>query len=50
MAAIVIDQNFNFEMLADHLARRLPPYAHPLFVRISGALDATETFKHKNTN
>jgi fatty-acyl-CoA synthase len=47
MAAIVIDQNFNFEILTDHLARRLPSYAHPLFVRISDALDATETFKQK---
>jgi fatty-acyl-CoA synthase len=51
MAAIVVDDRFgleNFlESLAAHLARRLPPYAHPVFVRISKRLDATETFKQK---
>jgi fatty-acyl-CoA synthase len=47
MAAIVIDRNFDFRTLSDHLARRLPAYAHPLFLRIMDALDSTETFKHK---
>jgi fatty-acyl-CoA synthase len=47
MAALVIDPDFDFKILADHLARRLPPYAHPLFLRIMDALDSTETFKQK---
>jgi fatty-acyl-CoA synthase len=47
MAGIVIDTNFDFKTLADHLARRLPSYAHPLFLRVMDALDSTETFKQK---
>jgi fatty-acyl-CoA synthase len=47
MAAIVVDDRFDFEEFADHLARRLPIYAHPVFIRLSTALDATETFKQK---
>jgi fatty-acyl-CoA synthase len=47
MAAIVVGDNFDFRTFADHLSQRLPPYAHPLFVRISTSLDATETFKQK---
>jgi fatty-acyl-CoA synthase len=47
MAAIVVDENFDFKGLADHLVRRLPTYAHPLFLRISASLDSTETFKQK---
>jgi fatty-acyl-CoA synthase len=47
MAAIVVDGRFDFEDFARHLARRLPTYAHPVFIRISATLDATETFKQK---
>jgi fatty-acyl-CoA synthase len=47
MAAVVIDQNFDFKTLADHLSCRLPSYAHPQFLRIMDALDLTETFKQK---
>ena len=47
MAAIVTRDNFDFDLFADHLARRLPSYAHPLFVRLSAKLDSTETFKQK---
>jgi fatty-acyl-CoA synthase len=47
MAAIVVDEGFDLISFAAHLARRLPAYALPLFVRISAALDATETFKQK---
>jgi acyl carrier protein len=32
---------------ARHLARRLPGYAHPVFIRLKTGLDATETFKQK---
>jgi fatty-acyl-CoA synthase len=47
MAAIVTGEGFDFRDLAGHLARRLPAYAHPLFLRISAELDSTETFKQK---
>jgi fatty-acyl-CoA synthase len=47
MTAIVVSENIDFRKLADHLARRLPSYAHPLFLRISAELDSTETFKQK---
>ena len=47
MTAIVVGAGFDFKAFADHLARRLPPYAHPLFVRVSGSLESTETFKQK---
>ena len=47
MSAIVIDDDFDVMAFADHLRARLPVYAHPLFVRISENLDATETFKQK---
>jgi fatty-acyl-CoA synthase len=47
MVAIVIDDHFDFGEFRDHLARRLPAYACPVFVRICRALDSTETFKQK---
>jgi fatty-acyl-CoA synthase len=45
MVALVVDQGFDFRIFAEQLARRLPVYAHPVFVRLCRALDATETFK-----
>jgi fatty-acyl-CoA synthase len=47
MTAIVAGDGFDLKAFAGHLARRLPAYAHPLFVRISASLDSTETFKQK---
>ena len=47
MAAVVTDAGFDFAELSNHLARRLPAYACPAFVRLSAALDRTETFKQK---
>jgi len=47
MAAVVVDDGFDFSAFQDHLARQLPVYAHPVFLRICGALDTTETFKQK---
>jgi fatty-acyl-CoA synthase len=47
MAAIVIDDDFDFKEFQNHLSRRLPAYAQPVFVRICAALDTTETFKQK---
>ncbi|MBR1269787.1 long-chain-acyl-CoA synthetase [Bradyrhizobium sp. AUGA SZCCT0222] len=45
MAALVVDQRFDLGMFAEHLSRRLPVYAIPVFVRFCAELDATETFK-----
>jgi fatty-acyl-CoA synthase len=47
MTAIVTDASFDFAEFRNHLARRLPAYACPVFVRLSAALDSTETFKQK---
>jgi len=47
MTAIVVGDGFDLKTFADHLAERLPPYAHPLFVRVSASLYSTETFKQK---
>ena len=47
MAAIVVEERFDFGALVQHLSRRLPIYAIPVFVRLCETLDATETFKQK---
>ncbi|OKO88694.1 long-chain acyl-CoA synthetase [Bradyrhizobium sp. NAS80.1] len=47
MTALVVDQDFDFGFFTEHLSHRLPVYAHPVFVRFCGALEATETFKQK---
>jgi fatty-acyl-CoA synthase len=47
MVAIVTDDRFDLGEFRDHLVRRLPAYACPIFVRICAALDTTETFKQK---
>ncbi|MBR0828881.1 long-chain-acyl-CoA synthetase [Bradyrhizobium manausense] len=47
MSALVVNEGFHLSGLAAHLAKRLPAYAHPLFIRIARELDATDTFKQK---
>ncbi|PIT00754.1 long-chain acyl-CoA synthetase [Bradyrhizobium nitroreducens] len=47
MSAIVVNEGFDMTALPAHLAQRLPAYARPVFIRISGEIDATETFKQK---
>jgi fatty-acyl-CoA synthase len=47
MAAIVIDDRFDLAEFQQHIAGRLPAYAHPVFVRLCAVLDTTETFKQK---
>jgi fatty-acyl-CoA synthase len=47
MAAIVVDGRFELTKFEDHLSRRLPTYACPVFLRICADLDITETFKQK---
>jgi fatty-acyl-CoA synthase len=47
MAAVVVDDRFDLTEFQHHIARRLPAYAQPVFVRISATLETTETFKQK---
>jgi fatty-acyl-CoA synthase len=45
MAAIVADGPFDPKAFSAYVARELPAYAQPLFVRILPAMDTTGTFK-----
>ena len=47
MAAVVAKDNLNLTGLRDHLARHLPEYARPMFLRMREANDVTSTFKSK---
>jgi fatty-acyl-CoA synthase len=47
MAALVADPALDLAALRAHLAQRLPDYARPVFLRLVGALEVTETFKLK---
>jgi fatty-acyl-CoA synthase len=47
MAAVVAGDGFDLHELPSHLARRLPAYARPVFLRLCAALELTETFKQK---
>jgi fatty-acyl-CoA synthase len=46
MAAIVPDGRLDVAGLRAHLARRLPSYARPKFLRVARRLAVTTTFKH----
>src|SRR5271167_1174604 len=50
MAAIVSAGTLDLAALRRHLAQRLPDYARPRFLRITGKLPATSTFKHSKTD
>ena len=50
MAAVVAKDNVNLTALRDHLARTLPEYARPVFLRIRGGIDVTATFKQKKVD
>jgi fatty-acyl-CoA synthase len=47
MAAIVARENLDLAALRAHMARQLPAYALPLFLRVRRDLDVTTTFKQK---
>src|SRR6202158_873199 len=47
MAALVVDRGFDFKVFAEHMSRRIPVYALPVFVRLCSALDVTATFKRQ---
>jgi len=46
MALIGVEGELDLAAVARHM-RALPDYARPLFLRVSGALETTATFKHK---
>jgi len=46
MAAIVADGDLDLAEFSRHLSRELPPYARPLFLRITDRIAATTTFKY----
>ena len=45
MAALVVGPEFDIKAFGEHIARDLPSYAQPLFVRILPAMETTGTFK-----
>jgi fatty-acyl-CoA synthase len=46
MATIVANEALDLVRLRDHLARRLPDYARPVFLRVTDKIEPTPTFKH----
>jgi fatty-acyl-CoA synthase len=49
MAALVADGGLDLAGLHQHLRGVLPPYAVPLFLRVSDDIAVTSTFKHRNS-
>ena len=47
MAALVADAGLDLIGLADHVARQLPAYAVPVFLRLQPQIEITGTFKHR---
>ena len=50
MAAIVTDGALDLAEFRAHLARRLPPYARPKFLRVADRIATTSTFKHTKSD
>ena len=49
MASLVAEEDLDFAALRAHLSGRLPSYARPLFLRLSGEVEVTGTFKYSRT-
>jgi fatty-acyl-CoA synthase len=47
MAAITPGEDFKLEGLREYLARELPSYARPMFIRMTPAIETTGTFKYR---
>jgi len=45
MAGLVVDADFDIQAFGEHVARELPSYAQPLFVRLLPLIETTGTFK-----
>lgn len=50
MATLVTDGELDLMTLRAHLARRLPHYARPLFLRIRSEMELTATFKYTKSD
>jgi fatty-acyl-CoA synthase len=50
MAGLVVGPEFDITAFAEHVARELPPYAQPVFVRILPQIDVTGTFKPRKVD
>ena len=50
MAALVVDEELDLSAFRQHLLRRLPKYACPLFLRIREEMELTSTFKYTKTD
>jgi len=50
MAALVVDGSFRLDDLPARLKTRLPPYAHPIFLRLSPSIAVTGTFKQRKVD
>lgn len=50
MAALVVEGAFDAKAFGEYVARELPPYAQPLFVRLLPALETTGTFKMRKVD
>ena len=49
MAALVTDDDFDLATLKSHIEAMLPRYARPVFLRLTAAIDKTETFRAKKS-
>ena len=50
MAVIVAAENFNLTAFREHLSKRLPDYAQPVFLRTRRNMEVTATFKQKKVD
>jgi fatty-acyl-CoA synthase len=50
MATLVTEDELDLAEFRQHLMKRLPPYARPLFLRIRKNMDLTGTFKYSKTD
>ncbi len=46
MATAVLDGELDLPAFRLHVAERLPPYARPVFLRLTSGMETTATFKH----
>jgi fatty-acyl-CoA synthase len=50
MAAIMVDGDLDLAAFRAHVARQLPDYARPVFLRVQGEMDITATFKQRKVD
>ncbi len=50
MAGLVVEPGFDLKAFADYVARELPAYEQPLFVRLLPQIETTGTFKYRKVD